>query len=620
MSVGKRSFIAVTLLLSIISISLVPITVNGQSVPNTSLKTGPFLDKILYKLITQDDQQVLALYDDEIDIIGNMVDPAFLDTLIETEGLEVANVLRNGYGYISINTAKYPLNITPFRRAFAFALDKERISDIVWDGLSVPQDSCVPQGNPFSIEGLLFYDYYESNITLGNQLLDAAGFVDVTGDDFREAPDGSEFDVEIWCAETSNIGLEVSTIGVETLQALGVNAYVSWTDYYPYFPWYPSWRGDYDMVFLGSSFNNFDVDWLAYEFWSEYADEPYWNHPKWRNASYDSWRNQLLTSISYDEVYEAALEMQRIWVYECPMIITYQNIFLSAYWTEKFEGFVNDVHDGVPCWWTNYKVHLKEDAGGPFGGTLRVSNPLEVDTFNFMITSSQYTMNILQMTYDSLIKRGPDGLDIMWLAESYRIETHDDNPSITDGHTRITFQMLQNVTWSDGKPLTEEDVAFTLNYYRNSPGNPYGADLSDMTAAYSPRPHTVVVEFESESYWHLHTIGYKPIIPKHVFQEIGLNGWNLWEPDPRSDVMVTSGPFNITDYEPGEYVELTRNPNYFFGPDIPPTFEANTELINPGSWYLGFTSFTLQSGLITGISLCVILIVLVKWKLETRSS
>ena len=45
-------------------------------------------------------------------------------------------------------------------------------------------------------------------------------------------------------------------------------------------------------------------------------------------------------------------------------------------------------------------------------------------------------------------------------------------------------------------------------------GNPYGADLSDMTAAYSPRPHTVVVEFESESYWHLHTIGYKPIIPK----------------------------------------------------------------------------------------------------------
>jgi hypothetical protein len=31
--------------------------------------------------------------------------------------------------------------------------------------------------------------------------------------------------------------------------------------------------------------------------------------------------------------------------------------------------------------------------------------------------------------------------------------------------------------------------------------------------------------------------------------------------------MVTSGPFNVSEYVAGEFVELTYNPNYFFGPD-----------------------------------------------------
>ncbi|MFW9849111.1 MAG: ABC transporter substrate-binding protein, partial [Candidatus Thorarchaeota archaeon] len=498
-----RLWIGMSLLLILVILPFLPLGVDAQSVLFQE-KSGPFVNKIVYNVITQDDQQVLALYDNEIDVIGDMVDPAFLGTLTETEGVDVASVLRNGYGYIIINCAKYPYNITAFRRAFAFALDKERISDDVWDGLSVPQDSCIPQINPFSIEGQLSYDYYQSNITLANQILDDAGFFDVDDDGFRERPDGSELFVTIEMTASSNIAIEVCEIAAEALQTIGVDAEAVPTDYYDYFPMlWPPWGGDYDMVFLGSSFNNFDVEWLAYDFWSEYADEPYWNFPHFKNTSYDAWRDQLLHSMTYEEVYEAAIEMQRIWVYECPMVITYENVLLSAYRYDRFEGFVNDVHSGIPNWWTNYKVHLKDNQGGPFGGTFRWSNPLDVDSFNFMISSTKYIWNVLQMMYDSLIRQGPDGIDIPWLAESYRIETHEDNPSIAQGHTRITFEMLQNATWSDGIPLTGEDVAFTLNFYRDGIGNPYGADLGDMQAAYAPTTYSVVVEFESESYWHL---------------------------------------------------------------------------------------------------------------------
>ncbi|MFW9976340.1 MAG: ABC transporter substrate-binding protein [Candidatus Thorarchaeota archaeon] len=532
--------------------------------------SGPYIDKLVYSVITQDDQQVIALLDGEIDLIGKMVSPMFLDTLTEAENIEVANVLRNGHGYLTINTAKYPYNITAFRRAFAFALDKEAISDDVLDGLSVPQDSYVPQINPASIEGQLPYTYYEANPALGNILLDDAGFMDVDFDGVREAPNGEDFRVHIEVASTSNIALGVGQKAAEALTALSINATSQPTSFYDYLSRL-YFHGDYDIAYLGRSFQDFDVDYLAYDFWSEYADEPYWNHPNFRNATYDSWRDQLLHATAWEGaggVLEAAIEMQKILVYQCPMVICYENVLLSAYRTDKFEGFANDVSEGAPGWWTNYKVHLKEELGGPYGGTLHWSNPLDLDSFNFMVSTSEVTENVLQMLYDSLLRRDSEGNLISWLAESYKIETYDDNPDVPNGYTRFTFDITKTASWSDGQPLSANDVAFSLNFYLQGGNNPYGVDLNEITAAYAPNDYKVVVEFSSESYWHLSSIATKPILPYHIFKNMDPENWNLWNPDPTAEAMVTSGPFYVSDYVAGEFTELSVNDYYFKNPRI----------------------------------------------------
>jgi peptide/nickel transport system substrate-binding protein len=180
----KKRLLALSFIAVFTLMTAGPLLVDAQTTLPGTLKNGPYVNKVVFNVITQDDQQVLALQDDEIDLIGDMVDPSFLDTLTEAENIDVANVKRNGYGYVNINTAKYPLNITNFRRAIAFALDKEAISDDAWDGLSYPQDSPVPEVNPWSIEGQLSYTYYEANVALGNQLLDAAGFAIPEGETF----------------------------------------------------------------------------------------------------------------------------------------------------------------------------------------------------------------------------------------------------------------------------------------------------------------------------------------------------------------------------------------------------------------------------------------------------
>ena len=559
---------------------------------------GPFVDEVVYKVIESQEEEVLALLNDEIDLIGSIMDTKLLETLESSYAdIDVEGTLRNSYGYLLIKTNKYPLNITYFRRAFAFALDKERICEQAWDGLAVPQDSLVPQQNPFSIEGQLPYTYYTANIALGSELLDSAGFLDDDSDGFREAPDGSDFDITVEVASSSPVAIEVGEIAAEALQALDIDAVSVPTDFYEYLNRL-YFHGDFDIVFLGEFFTDFDVDWLAFKYWSEYADEPYWNFPIWRNATYDSWRDQLLHSADYDEVYQAAVEMQKVWVYECPAVVCYQSAMLWAHRTNRFEGFVNDAMDGVPCRWTNYRIHLKDSEGGPYGGEFRLSDPLDICSFNFMFAHSAYEVDILSNLYDSLIIRDSDGRDRPWLAESYIAETHADNLAVPDGHTRFTFALLQNATWTDGSPLTGEDVAFTLNYYRDAPGNPCGVDLSDLTAAYAPTTYSVVADFSTESYWHLHTIAYKPIIPKHVFQTITPAGWNTWNPSPPNDEMVTSGPFNVSGYVSGEFCELTYSPDYFHSRRQPPppttTSTSPTEQVSAIS-ALGIAATTASS-------------------------
>ncbi len=559
-----RNGVALMALALLLLLFVLPAPVLAQPPPGGP-KNGPYVDRIRYDIIPDPIDEKTALLNDEIDLIGCPVDPYLFDMAIPIDDIELFSILANGYEYVCINCAKYPYNITSFRRALSFALDKTGICYDIMNGQATPLDACVPALNPLSIEGQIPYSYYSKNLFEGNSLLDNAGFEDIDYDGLREAPDGSNFSVCVQTGNSSIIDVTVGQFVVDALHGLQVDAALTITSDLDYILRSGGIRLlDYDMYVYQKAFDDYDVDWLAYEFWSGNADDLYLNHPSFRNATYDSWSNILLNSTDMWDLMLAAHELQKIVAYECPIIPVFNDILYYVCRTDRYEGHVNDIVAGVPGWWTNYKIHLKADAGGPWGGTFRRSIPHDVSSFNFMITSDPYDMNIFEMLYDSLLKQDANGLDFLWLAETFLAETHTDNAAIPDGHIRFTFNLIQNATWTDGTPLTAEDAAYTMNYYRDAPGNPYGYDLTNMTVAYAETTYTLIVEFSSESYWHLYDISYKPIIPKHVFEAIGLNDWNLWNPQPPGEMMVTSGPFNISEYVEGEFIELTFNPNYFY--------------------------------------------------------
>jgi len=134
-----------------------------------------------------------------------------------------------------------------------------------------------------------------------------------------------------------------------------------------------------------------------------------------------------------------------------------------------------------------------------------------------------------------------------------------------DGMT-YTYTIKDGIMWSDGQPLTAEDVAFTLNLYKSN-------------HAYLPQNYLTLIDGEVQALDD-HTIQfhtkqptslysgevaymYDYILPKHIWSDPSIVGDRPKQYDNVPN--VGSGPFIIQEFKTGEYIRMVRNP-YWNGP------------------------------------------------------
>ncbi|TFH01878.1 MAG: hypothetical protein E4H14_18160, partial [Candidatus Thorarchaeota archaeon] len=547
------------------------------------IQRGPYVDEVIFKVMPNQDQRILALLNGGIEMDTSFFDPVHLTTINDNPSVSVYNATRNGYGVIRINCEKYPLNISGLRRAIAYALDKEEIIDMHLDGIGITHDSVVPRCNGFCVEDEFSYHYYTAQSDIGNAILDDLNFTidPVTG--YRLAPDGSPFDIILKYA--SGCGGPVSRFTMfDALEALHINftgSYYNWVEFIEMI----NNHGDYDMYHSAIDFYSNSVEWLVDEFGSENA-EVYGKNPcNFRNANFDSWIDQLLTGNTYEEVYEAASEMQKILHYNVPYIVAYENTYMVGYRNDRFTGHVPDLSRYISGLWTMRKIH---QLTGLMGGTVTVSIAEKPDSFNILLAESYYSDLILEELYSSLYQLGPNGAPLQDLATSLLIETHDDNPDVISGHTRFTIDLIRNATWTDGMPLTADDVVFTLNYLQQLIPDEglvvWNWDLSHLTSAFNPTTYHVVVECLTESYWNFENFAYLKILPKHIYTSEIYQETQWWDWNPGFNdehPLVTSGPFTLSDCDEGKYYELSRNPDYYYRDELlGPITNTTTNLPN----------------------------------------
>ena len=188
-------------------------------------------------------------------------------------------------------------------------------------------------------------------------------------------------------------------------------------------------------------------------------------------------------------------------------------------------------------------------AQGTRGGTLVVGTTFEPRQLNPAITTSWADHLVASKIFSSLIRFPEKGFPTPQpdLAESWTVSP--------DGK-RLTFNLVRNAKWHDGKPFTSADVKFTFEEIMPKL-NPNRAIFKSITKIETPDPYTVVMERTQPFvmfYFDMYNAG---ILPKHIYQEGDASK------NPANLKPVGTGPFKFKEWVKGSHIELVRNDQYF---------------------------------------------------------
>lgn len=200
-----------------------------------------------------------------------------------------------------------------------------------------------------------------------------------------------------------------------------------------------------------------------------------------------------------------------------------------------------------------YFPHVNPSA--PKGGTItRTAVGGSFDSTNPFIIRGTPATGISHI-YDSLMVSNPGEPFSLYglLAEGVRLDPE---------RRWIEFDLRPEARFQDGEPVTAYDVVFSLNLLREE-GNPfYSSYYAGVERAVALNDHQVRFEFnDTESRELPLIVAQLPILPRHY-----------WEPrdfsSPTLDAHPGSGPYRISEVDPGRRIVYQRDDNYW-GKDLP---------------------------------------------------
>lgn len=201
---------------------------------------------------------------------------------------------------------------------------------------------------------------------------------------------------------------------------------------------------------------------------------------------------------------------------------------------------------------------------GKFGGSMVFSTIGEgPKTFNPFNTKDATSATMAALMFDGLVSTEPEaGKVIPKLAKSFEISS--------DGKI-YKFHLRRGIKWSDGKPITADDVEFSWNKILLAGlGNTSTRD-SLVIDGQLPKVEKVddyTVKFTTIKPFapFLRMLG-APIAPKHVFEPAVKKGEkyfeSFWSTTTPPKDFVINGPFKLKQYLAAQRVVFERNPNYY---------------------------------------------------------
>jgi peptide/nickel transport system substrate-binding protein len=187
------------------------------------------------------------------------------------------------------------------------------------------------------------------------------------------------------------------------------------------------------------------------------------------------------------------------------------------------------------------------------GGIIRVGLSQEPIILNTLLGSQTVNGLVTESILEGLLVGGPDGSYVPVLAAE--VPTQQNGGVSADGKT-ITWKLKPGVTWSDGKPFTSKDVAFTYKVITNQE-NPVviRSGYPEIASVTTPDDTTVVVTYKNVYAAFKDHFG--RVLPEHAF-----NGDTLIDKKDFNRAPIGTGPFKFKSWASGDNITLERNPNF----------------------------------------------------------
>jgi peptide/nickel transport system substrate-binding protein len=199
---------------------------------------------------------------------------------------------------------------------------------------------------------------------------------------------------------------------------------------------------------------------------------------------------------------------------------------------------------------------------GNLGGRFIISEVGDPKTFNYIMANESSSIDLGRFMFWGLLNFDVPTQKIKpGLAESWT--------NLPDGKTWI-FTLRKNLRWSDGEPLTADDVIFTWNdvIYNTNINivmrDPFIVDGKEFAVT---KVDDLTIQVVTPQIYAPFLVGFGsgvPIMPKHILAKAVADGTfaSAYSINTDPSKIIGSGPYRLKEYKAAQYTLLERNP-YF---------------------------------------------------------
>ncbi|MFN4141968.1 extracellular solute-binding protein [Aestuariivirga sp.] len=190
----------------------------------------------------------------------------------------------------------------------------------------------------------------------------------------------------------------------------------------------------------------------------------------------------------------------------------------------------------------------------PKGGQLRQAVTGSFDSVNPFIVKGSSATGVRAYVFESLLGRN-------WAEPFSLYGLLAESIDVSDDRQTFTFRLRPEAKFSDGTPVTAEDVEFSLETLRDKGRPNFRNSYSKITKVETPDPRTITFRQDSGDRELPLIIGVMPILSKAFWQGKDFAQTTL-------DPIIGSGPYVMKAVKAGESIVYAKDPDYW-GKDLP---------------------------------------------------